>query len=109
MLQEQIMAYIREKTGTTALIAVGMVLILLLLVLIQVTRTRREVHKICKKIRRYFDVVFTEEGEEAKQPAEVKAEEVPVYRTADELERQREEEQAMEDAKLLMDIISDVF
>ena len=55
MVQEQIMLYIRENAVAAA--ALTGIILLLLLVLIQVTRTRQEVHKICQKIRRYFEEI----------------------------------------------------
>ena len=100
---DQIMLYVRENTMVTAMAAGVSILFLLLLVLLQVTRTRREVHKICKRIRKYFDVVFTEE-EPVAEPVKETAQEVqiPVYKT-------QEEQKKAEDARLLMEVISEVF
>lgn len=109
MLQEQIMLYIRENTMILAMSAGIIVLFLLLLVLVQVTRTRREVHKICKKIRRYFDVVLSEE-EQTPVPEEVPQDmQILESQTEDEWQRQQERRQAEADAQLLMDVISEVF
>lgn len=109
MLQEQFMLYIRENTQVLAVSAGAAVFFLLLLTLVQVTRTRREVHKICKKIRRYFDVILSEETPEPEPEAE--PENVPVMQcqTEEELLRQQEQRQAEADARLLMDVISEVF
>ncbi len=107
---DQIMLYVRENTMVTAMAAGVSILFLLLLVLLQVTRTRREVHKICKRIRKYFDVVFTEE-EPIAEPVKEAAQEVqiPVYKTQEELQKEQEEQKKAEDARLLMEVISEVF
>jgi hypothetical protein len=107
---DQIMLYVRENTMVTAMAAGVSILFLLLLVLLQVTRTRREVHKICKRIRKYFDVVFTEE-EPVAEPVKETAQEVqiPVYKTQEELQKEQEEQKKAEDARLLMEVISEVF
>jgi len=82
----------------------------LLLIFIQVTRTRYEVHKICKKIKKYFDVILTESEPEAEPVKETEtAEQIPVYRTAEDWKKEQELKKREEDAKLLMDVISEVF
>lgn len=118
MFQDQIISYIRENQTIAALVAAGILLLLLLFILFEVVRTRREVHKICKKIRRYFEVVLTDDVQEAVPETEEKepAQEIPVYQTMDSYMQKREEQQRAEellqkqkDAKLLMDIIQEVF
>ncbi|MCI9209097.1 MAG: hypothetical protein HFI83_00170 [Eubacterium sp.] len=110
MLQDEIVLYIRENPVLTAVIAGTAVILLLLLVLIQVTRTRREVHKICKKIRKYFDVILTEDVPEAAEAPKDTEEgtQIPVYQTSEERMEQGEDRET-EDIKLLMDVISEVF
>ena len=83
MLQEQIITYIRENPVTTFLAAGIIILFILLLIFIQVTRTRYE------------------ETETAEQ--------IPVYRTAEDWKKEQELKKREEDAKLLMDVISEVF
>ncbi len=109
MLQEQIMLYIRENTVMIGILS--SIVILLLLVMIQVTRTRREVHKICGKIRKYFDVILSEDEEEAPAAKEETQEEIqiPVYQTAEEEQTGQEDSKENEELRLLMDIISEVF
>lgn len=109
MLQEEFMLYIRENSLILAISAGIVVLFLLLLILVQVTRTRREVHKICKKIRRYFDVILSEEAPEPEPAAAPEAAQVMECQTEDEWQRQQEKRQAEADAQLLMDVISEVF
>ncbi len=111
MLQEQIYFYIRENTISVAIAAGSVVLFFLLLIAIQVSRMRREVHKICKKIRQYFDVVLAEDVPDAVPEEKETAKEgpIPVYRTSEELKKQQEAQKTAEDAKLLMDVISEVF
>ncbi len=107
MLQDEIVLYIRENPVLTAVIAGTAVILLLLLVLIQVTRTRREV---CKKIRKYFDVILTEDVPEAAEAPKDSEEgtQIPVYQTSEERMEQGEDRET-EDIKLLMDVISEVF
>lgn len=107
---EQMELYIGKNMGITAMAAGAAALFLLLLILFQVTRTRREVHKICKKIRKYFDVVLADAAPE-ETPAEEEAKEnpVPVYQTTEDWKKQNAEQKAAEDAKLLMEVISEVF
>lgn len=111
MLQEQIILYIRENIFTVTMIAGGVLLFLLLVILFQVSRMRREVHKICKKIRRYFEVVLSEDEPEVQTKLEETVEnvQVPVYQTVDKMKKYQEEQKRAEDAKLLMDIIQEVF
>ena len=61
-------------------------------------------------IRKYFDVVFTEE-EPIAEPVKEAAQEVqiPVYKTQEELQKEQEEQKKAEDARLLMEVISEVF
>lgn len=111
MLQEQIILYIRENILTVAMAVSGVVLLLLLIILFQVGRMKREVHKICKKIRKYFEVVLAEDEPKEQTEQEEIAEnvQVPVYQTTEGLKKQQEEQKRAEDAKLLMDIIQEVF
>lgn len=112
MLQEQIFLYIRENTLLTAVWSGFAVVVLLLLVLIQVTRTKREVHKICKKVQRYFEVILTEEVQEpvAAEEEPVLEMPVPVSQTAEEIKLQEEEKiRETEELRILMDVISEVF
>ena len=109
MLQEMIL-YIRGNLVTTALIAGGVLFFLLLVILIQVSRTKHEVHKICKKIRRYFEVVLDGTPEtESEQADALETAKVPVYQTTTGRQKEAEEQRKSEDAKLLMDVIQEVF
>lgn len=108
MLQEQIMLYIRENLEILFVSAGTAAIFLLLLVFIQVTRTRREVHKICKKIRRYFDVVLSEEEPEIARQEEPAAQAAECGEEDDWEEREKMQK-AEEDAQLLMDVLSEVF
>lgn len=109
MFQEQIMLYIRENTVTAAVLT-G-IAILLLLVFIQVTRTRREVHKICGKIRKYFDVILAEDDNKSRTAEEKPFEDmqIPVYQTSEEEQEMQEDVKENEELRLLMDVISEVF
>lgn len=108
MVQEQIMLYIRENAVAAA--ALTGIILLLLLVLIQVTRTRQEVHKICQKIRRYFEVILAGDEEtsvvEEASPEEIQ---IPVYQTMEEKQETEEDSKDREELKLLMEVISEVF
>lgn len=111
MLQEQIFTYIRQNTMIIVLAAGGVAFLLLLVVLVQVTRTRREVHKICKKIRKYFDVIMSEDAkeEQKKEPQREADMQVPVYQQTKDWKKEQEEMKKEEDVKILMDVISEVF
>lgn len=108
MLQEQMILYVRENV---LLIVCGVSLLVLFIVFIQVTRTRREVHKICKKIRKYFDVVLSEETTETvkEKKHEDADQKVQVYQISEEERKQQEQQKKAADAKLLMDVIQEVF
>ncbi|MCI9378909.1 MAG: hypothetical protein HFI06_10405 [Eubacterium sp.] len=110
MQQEQMIQYLRENMVIVAMAAGGICLFIWLLVLIQVTRTRREVHKICEKIRRYFEVILAddtkEEVPEQKEPPENIQ---PTVCEAAEEAPAGDAKKNEEDAKLLMEIISEVF
>lgn len=113
MLQEQILSYIRENAVMVAVVSGGIGLFLLLIMLVQVSGMRREIRKICKKIRQYFDVVLADTPIEEAQAKEDCPKEAQVQteacQTAEEIERQNEERKKEEDMKLLMDVISEVF
>lgn len=118
MFQDQILFYIRENQMMLTLIGEAVLLFFLLVVMIQVSRTRREVHKICKKIRKYFQVILTEpeEKESDGQALEDDREEIPIYQTPASVAKQLEQaagaerlQKEQKDAKLLMDIIQEVF
>lgn len=107
---DQIMIYIGENTKMIVLGAGTIVFLLLLVILFQVTRTRREVHKICKKIRKYFDVILAEEEPKEKSVQETAENtQIPVYKTSDEWEKQQAEQKNAQDAQLLMEVISEIF
>ena len=109
MVQEQIMLYIREN-AVAVVVLTGM-FFLLLLVFVQVRQTRQEVHKICEKIRRYFEVILAEEEEEAPVVEEASSEEIqiPVYQTMEAEQEKEEDSKDREELKLLMEVISEVF
>lgn len=108
---DQIMQYIGENTMLAAMAAGTVVLFLLLLLLFQVTRTKRELHKICKKVQNYFEVILaedvTEQKEEIVQANEMQMPFVPG--AVQEEYTKQEEQQGAEDIKLLMEVISEVF
>lgn len=109
MFQEQIMLYIRENAVVAA--ALTGIILLLLMVFIQVTRTRQEVHKICQKVRRYFEVILAEDEEETPVVETESSEEIqiPVYQTMEEGQEKEEDSKEREELKLLMEVISEVF
>lgn len=102
--------YVRENQFMMTWIVAGVFGLCLLWILFQVTLTRREVHKICKKVRKYFDVILTEEEcrETVKleeiEPESVKA---PLYES--EMDYKNEKLKKQRDAELLMEVISEVF
>ena len=113
MQQEQMILYIRENIMTIALTAGGIVLLIWLFILVQVTRTRREVHKVCKKIYRYFEVILADEAAEEAEASPVNEAvsadaQIPQQQAPKETPQQRAHK-TEEDVKLLMDVISEVF
>ena len=109
MQQEQMILYIRENMMTIALAAGGIVLLIWLFILIQVTRTRREVHRVCKKIYRYFEVILADDAADDAPVNEAAAAEPQMLKQQTPEEAKQQEHKAEEDVKLLMDVISEVF
>ncbi len=110
MQQEQIILYLRENIVAVAMWAGGIVLFIWLLILFQVTRTRREVHQICKKIRKYFEVILAEDTQEAPPAEEAVAKEEQEQKAPEPdpaLLQETLKDEA--DAKLLMEVISEMF
>lgn len=107
MSGNEILMYIRENQIMLMGIVVGSVILCLLFILFHVVRTHRELRNICKKIHRYFDVILSEEESEDTQFME--ADEIPVSEAKISTKNQEESLQKQRDAKLLMDVISDVF
>lgn len=110
MQQEQLILYLRENMEMIVIAAGGISLLIWLLIFIQVTRTRREVHNICKKILRYFDVILADDAKEEAPPQKEAPEntKLAVYEAAKQPDAQ-EAKKNEEDAKLLMEVISEVF
>ena len=106
---DQTLRYIGENTAFTAVTAGSVFLLLLLFILLQVVRTRCEAHKICKKIQGYLDVVFAEDEVTAKEETPINKEDNPCCQTAKESAVTQKEQKDAEDARLLMDVISEIF
>lgn len=108
MLQEEITWYLRENGIIIAMVVCGVLLCMLSTLLFQVIRTRREVHKTCKKVRKYFEVILTDESEEIFTANDAKEKPILEYRMREECSREKDQKQA-EEARLLMDVIQEVF
>lgn len=118
MQLEQMFTYISQNIILCMTAAFGILLLFQLFIFLETVRTKRELHGICKRIRRYFDVILQEEktSEEETEDIFERENDIPVYTTADEEarifeERKKQEEflQRQKDAKLIMDVIQDVF
>lgn len=130
MYQEQIIFYIRQHLTEVEFITAGIAMLLLLAIFIRVVRTGREVHAVCKKVRRYFEVILTDTTEmentteNTVKPAEedtLEQTEIPVYRRAAERKitlpeqeqksdgKDRSRRQDEQDMRLVMDVIREVF
>ena len=113
MQHEQIFLYIRENLMTVAMVSGGIVFMIWLMILFQVTRTRREAHKICKKIQQYFDVILADDPQEEQPlPEESTLENTQVLATQAAAAPSIQAEEAPkseEDVKLLMEVLSEVF
>lgn len=106
-MMDQFLNYIGENLASIAIAAWIAFFLLLLLVLFKIEGMRCEVHKICEKIYAYLDVVFAEEPEAAGAP-QPKAEDVLAARQ-EEAGAAKDERQDAQDAKLLMDVLSEIF
>ena len=101
--------YIRENQFMLMGITTGIIGVCLLWILIQVSLTRHEVHKICKKIRKYFEIVLKEDEEILHTEENTEKEEyaAPIYEAVSDYEQEQKKKQR--DAELLMEVISEVF
>lgn len=130
MYQEQIIFYIRQHLTEVEFITAGIAMLLLFAIFIRVVRTGREVHAVCKKVRRYFEVILADAPEtentpeSAVKPAKEDAfeqTEIPVYERAAAREnipseqsrktdgKDRSRRQDEQDMRLVMDVIREVF
>ncbi|MBO5373523.1 MAG: hypothetical protein J6A75_12530 [Lachnospiraceae bacterium] len=106
MFGNDVLLYFRENQLLIMGMVAGSVAVCLLIILIQVMRTRREVHNICKKIHRYFDVILAETD---KDDAADEAEKAPQKLSASQMPDAKKKQAKEEDVQLLMDVISNVF
>ena len=126
IIPEKVLTYIGENHVLLEMIVVGVLLLILLSALFQLSRMKREIRKICRQVRKYLDVVMSEDTEaEAEEEEEEAEEEMPepeiemqpihTYQRRREFEKVKksqkseEEKQSQKDAELLMEVISDVF
>lgn len=126
IIPEKVLTYIGENHILLEIIVAGVLLLILLSALFQLSRMKREVRKICRQVRRYLDVVMSEdtgrdteeeeeEIEEDVPEAELDLQQIHAYQRRRDLEpvkksqRTEEERQSQKDAELLMEVISDVF
>ena len=126
IIPEKVLTYIGENHVLLEMIVVGVLLLILLSALFQLSRMKREIRKICRQVRKYLDVVMSEDTEaEAEEEEEEAEEEMPepeiemqpihTYQRRLEFEpvkksqKSEEEKQSQKDAELLMEVISDVF
>ena len=126
IIPEKVLTYIGENHVLLEMIVVGVLLLILLSALFQLSRMKREIRKICRQVRKYLDVVMSEDTEaEAEEEEEEAEEEMPepeiemqpihTYQSRREFEpvkksqKSEEEKQSQKDAELLMEVISDVF
>ncbi|MDE6903794.1 MAG: hypothetical protein K2P76_02415 [Lachnospiraceae bacterium] len=126
IIPEKVLTYIGENHILLEILVAGVLLLILLSALFQLSRMKREVRKICRQVRRYLDVVMSEdtgrdteeeeeEIEEDVPEAELDLQQIHTYQRRRDLEpvkksqRTEEERQSQKDAELLMEVISDVF
>lgn len=109
MFGNELMLYVRENHSMVMAVAVGIIFLFMLLLLFQVTRTRREVHRVCKKVRKYFDVILAETEEDVAKDMDEKADVQPDKEMVKSEQQTKENLQKQKEVKLLMDVISDVF
>ncbi|MCM1257940.1 MAG: hypothetical protein NC307_08815 [Roseburia sp.] len=124
IIPEKMLTYIGENHIMLEMIVVGVLLLLMVSVSLKVSRMRKDVRGICKQVRRYLDVVLSEdsengiledETEEEMQPEAVDLQQIHTYQRKKEEEPPRQNQrpgedlQSQRDAELLMEVIQDVF
>ena len=123
IIPEKVLTYIGENHVLLEMIVVGVLLLILLSALFQLSRMKREIRKICRQVRKYLDVVMSEdteaeeeeEAEEEMPEPEIEMQPIHTYQRRREFEpvkksqKSEEEKQSQKDAELLMEVISDVF
>ena len=122
IIPEKMLTYIGENHIMLEMIVVGVLLLFMVSVLWKVTRMKKDVRAICAQVRRYLDVVMSEdvedeileeEAEEELPKEDVDLEMIHAYQKKKETEtsrqRAQEEKQSQRDAELLMEVIQDVF
>lgn len=122
IIPEKMLTYIGENHIMLEMIVVGVLLLFMVSVLWKVTRMKKDVRAICAQVRRYLDVVMSEdvedeileeESEEELPEEDVDLEMIHAYQKKKETEmsrqRAKEEKQSQRDAELLMEVIQDVF
>lgn len=122
IIPEKMLTYIGENHIMLEMIVVGVLLLFMVSVLWKVTRMKKDVRAICAQVRRYLDVVMSEdvedeileeESEEEIPEEDVDLEMIHAYQKKKETEmsrqRAKEERQSQRDAELLMEVIQDVF
>lgn len=122
IIPEKMLTYIGENHIMLEMIVVGVLLLFMVSVLWKVTRMKKDVRAICAQVRRYLDVVMSEdvedeileeESEEEIPEEDVDLEMIHAYQKKKETEtsrqRAKEEKQSQRDAELLMEVIQDVF
>lgn len=122
IIPEKMLTYIGENHIMLEMIVVGVLLLFMVSVLWKVTRMKKDVRAICAQVRRYLDVVMSEdvedeileeESEEEIPGEDVDLEMIHAYQKKKETEmsrqRAKEERQSQRDAELLMEVIQDVF
>ena len=122
IIPEKMLTYIGENHILLEMIVVGVLLLFMVSVFLKVSRMKKDVRAICTQVRRYLDVVLSEdaesetleeEAEEEMSEEEVDLEQIHTYQKKKETEassqRMKEERQSQRDAELLMEVIQDVF
>lgn len=122
IIPEKMLTYIGENHIMLEMIVVGVLLLFMVSVSWKVTRMKKDVRAICAQVRRYLDVVMSEdvedeileeESEEEIPEEDVDLEMIHAYQKKKETEmsrqRAKEERQSQRDAELLMEVIQDVF
>ena len=110
MQQEQIILYLRENIVAVAMWAGGIVLFIWLLILFMVKRTRRYEKKYFKICLSVFEVILAEDTQEAPPAEEAGAKEEQEQKAPEPdpaLLQETLKDEA--DAKLLMEVISEMF
>lgn len=122
LIPQKAITYIGENHILLEMIVVSVLILFMAAVFLKLSHMKKEVRQICRQVKRYLDVVLSEETEEEEsleevQPEEVDLQQIHTYQRKKESEpeqsnqriQEERQNQSQRDAELLMEVIQDVF